>query len=70
MPDGTVVAFDEQKGYGTVRDGDGVDYFFHCTQIADGSRSIAIGTGVSFQVVPGRLGRWEAVELTPGTPGS
>ena len=67
MAHGIVVAFDEQKGYGTVRDEDGVEYFFHCTQIADGSRSIAAGAGVSFQVVAGRLGRWEAAELTPET---
>ena len=62
--DGTVVAFDAHKGYGTVRDGDGVEHFFHCTQIADGSRTIEVGAAVSYQVVPGRLGRWEAARLT------
>jgi cold shock CspA family protein len=61
--DGVVAEFDEHKGYGTVRSGDGVAYFFHCTQIADGSRTIPTGAPVSFEVVPGRLGRWEAVQV-------
>jgi cold shock CspA family protein len=62
---GTVVAFDDHKGYGTVRGDDGVEYFFHCTQIADGSRTIPAGADVSFAVAPGRLGRWEATQLQP-----
>jgi cold shock CspA family protein len=62
---GTVVEFDEHKGYGTVRDGtDGRELFFHCTQIADGSRTIAPGTEVTFDVVAGHLGRWEAIAIT------
>ena len=60
---GTVTAFDEAKGYGMVTGDDGVERFFHCTQIADGTRTIAVGTGVTFAVVPGRLGRWEAADL-------
>jgi len=64
MASGRVVEFDGHKGYGTVRDGDtGAEYFFHCTQIADGSRTIAVGTEVSFAVRPGRLGRWEATQV-------
>lgn len=63
--DGVVVAFDDHKGYGTVRGVDGVDYFFHCTQIADGTRTIAAGAAISFVVVPGRLGQWEAAALQP-----
>ena len=62
---GTVVTFDEPRGYGTVSTADGRSYWFHCTQIADGSRTIAPGTEVSFEVVAGRRGRWEAVRLTP-----
>lgn len=65
MPEGQVVAFDEHRGYGTVRDETGVEYSFHCTQIADGSRTIAVGASVSFAVVPGLLGRWEASALRP-----
>jgi cold shock CspA family protein len=65
MTEGAVVAFDDVKGYGAVRDSDGVEHFFHCTQIADGSRTIEVGTPVSYEVVPGRLGRWEAARLRP-----
>ena len=56
---------DDHAGHGIVRDYDGVVYFFHCTQIADGSRAIAAQTPVSFGVAPGRLGRWEAIHLQP-----
>ncbi len=55
-----MVAFDEHAGYGTVRSDDDQDLFFHCTQIADGTRTIAVGTRVRFTVVPGQRGQWEA----------
>jgi CspA family cold shock protein len=60
---GTVVAFDEAVGLGTVEGEDLARYPFHCTQIADGSRTIAVGRVVTFEVVPGRSGMWEAAEL-------
>ena len=60
---GTVVEFDEAKGYGTVRSDDGQVLFFHCTQIADGTRTIPEGADVEFEVVPGRNGRWEATDV-------
>jgi CspA family cold shock protein len=62
MPSGVVAAFDEHRGLGTVR-ADGTEYAFHCTQIADGSRTVATGQSVSFDVVPGRHGDWEAVRI-------
>jgi cold shock CspA family protein len=63
---GSVIAFDEAKGYGTVRDdADGVEHFFHCTAIVDGTRTIPVGAVVSFDVVPGRRGRWEAAAIRP-----
>ncbi len=67
---GTVVAFDEEKGYGTVRGEDGVEHFFHCTAISDGSRTIDVGAAVTFDVVAGHLGRWEASAVSPavGSP--
>ena len=61
--DGVVTAFDEDRGLGTV-EGAGVSYPFHCTQIADGTRTIAVGATVSFDVRPGGMGRWEATALT------
>jgi cold shock CspA family protein len=61
---GTVSAWDDHKGYGTIRsDETGTEHFFHCTQILDGTRSIEAGTTVEFEVVPGRLGRWEATRI-------
>jgi hypothetical protein len=61
---GVVVAFDERRGLGEI-DADGVRYPFHCTRIADGSRTIEVRTAVEFNLVPGQLGRWEAAAITP-----
>jgi len=58
-----VSAFDEERGVGSVAGDDGRDLFFHCTAIADGTRSIDSGTTVTFVVHPGHLGRWEAGDL-------
>ena len=60
---GTVSAFDAHKGYGTVTGDDGETWFFHCTQIADGTRTIPNGVNVEFELVPGRNGRWEAAHI-------
>jgi cold shock CspA family protein len=60
---GVVVAWDEHGGYGTVRSEDGTEHFFHCTQLADGSRTTEVGQAVTFDVVPGRLGQWEAANV-------
>jgi cold shock CspA family protein len=62
---GIVTEFDDDRGWGTVRAGDGAEHFFHCVAIADGSRTIAAGTAVRFAVVPGHRGRWEATALEP-----
>jgi cold shock CspA family protein len=62
MPSGTVTAFDERRGLGTVT-ADGREFAFHTTQIADGSRAIRIGQAVEFAVVPGRRGDWEAAAI-------
>jgi cold shock CspA family protein len=62
---GSVESFDEARGLGAVRADDGAVLPFHCTAIADGSRTIAIGLAVRFTIVPGHLGRWEAAGITP-----
>jgi cold shock CspA family protein len=62
---GTVTAFDAARGWGAVTGADGTRVEFHCTQIADGSRSIAVGTEVRYRLEPGHLGRWEAAAITP-----
>jgi CspA family cold shock protein len=69
---GRVAEFDEAAGLGTVTTGDGTSYPFHCTQIADGTRTIAPGTAVAFEVRPWHRGRYEATAITtlPDLPGS
>lgn len=62
--EGTVSSFDEPRGLGTVAGDDGTDYPFHCTAIADGSRTIEPGTRVRFEISAG-LGHWEAALLEP-----
>jgi CspA family cold shock protein len=62
---GVVNAFDGHVGRGVVRGDDGTDYGFHCVAIADGTRQIAVGTAVDFDVTPGPLGRWEATQIRP-----
>jgi CspA family cold shock protein len=64
MRRGVVTAFDDPVGLGTVMGDDGMAYPFHCTQIADGTRTIAVGTPVRFDVM-GKLGRWEATAIEP-----
>jgi cold shock CspA family protein len=66
---GRVTSFDAKTGLGTVTDDGGtgavgVSFGFHATAIADGTRSIAVGTGVFFTVIPGHRGRYEASALT------
>jgi cold shock CspA family protein len=60
METGTVVEFDAKRGLGAVEHEDGRRFRFHCTQIADGTRTIAVGATVTFDVAPGPLGEWEA----------
>lgn len=63
---GTVTEFDEPRGLGTLRDdATAVEVPFHCTAIADGSRRIEVGAVVSYHLVAGHRGRYEARDLTP-----
>ncbi len=64
---GTVRSFDEQAGLGTVVltiDGQDCAVGFHCTAIADGTRSINVGALVTAGLVTGRCGTVEATALT------
>jgi cold shock CspA family protein len=63
---GVVESFDDHRGYGTIRADDGTDVFFHCTRIADGSRTIDVGAAVTYDLVPGHHGRYEAAAVTKG----
>ena len=67
--EGRVVSFDEDVGLGEIaaaaQSGPAEQYRFHCTQIADGSRVVAVGAQVSFRLLAGRDGRWEAADIRP-----
>ena len=62
---GRVSAFDDDRGLGVVTGDDGAEITFHCTAIADGSRTIEVGASVSYLTRPRHLGRWEATDLRP-----
>jgi cold shock CspA family protein len=59
---GTVASFDESVGLGTIVDPVGTEFLFHCIEIADGSRSIAVGSEVDFDLLA-KFGRWEAANI-------
>lgn len=59
---GTVTAYASHAGLGTVSS-DGEDFLLHCTEIPDGSRDIAVGTTVHFDVIV-RYGVREATAVT------
>jgi len=65
MRTGVVAEFDDEKGFGSVEAEDGERLFFHCTAIADGTRTIAPDTPVRFRLVIGPLGALEASAIKP-----
>ena len=64
MTTGQVATFDEARGVGEISADEGTTYPFHCTHSADGTRTIEVGTAVSFEVTPGHQGHWEATAIT------
>lgn len=67
---GRVATFDEQVGSGTIEAEGSAVWDFHCTSIADASRTIDPGAPVTFRVAPGPTGL-EAVavaEVLPTAP--
>lgn len=61
---GRVAVFDDRVGAGTVIDDRGDIWWFHCTAIADGTRSIDAETPVRIEVGTGPNGL-EAVRVDP-----
>ena len=59
---GTVHSFDDETGLGVIQSGD-AEWPFHCTAIADGTRTIAAGASVDFISHPAHHGRWEAADI-------
>ena len=65
MPVGRVIDFDDHVGLGHVEAADGV-YLFHCVEIADGTRTIEVGTHVEFELMV-KFGNEEARSLRPAS---
>jgi len=61
---GVIASFDAAVGLGELRSSDGQLVPFHCIAIADGSRTIEVGTAVSYELLA-KLGRYEATIITP-----
>lgn len=61
---GRVTGFDRRRGLGEITDTDGRVWPFHCAVIADGSRSIDVGTSVSFTTAF-HVVRDEAFDIRP-----
>ena len=59
----TVERFDDHRGDGMALGEDGQSYYFHCVEIADGTRTVAVGAKVIGVRRPGRLGFDELAEL-------
>ncbi len=62
--EGVVASFDATSGLGTLRLDDGREVAFHATQLADGTRAIAVATPVTARIVPWHLGGMEATAIT------
>jgi len=62
---GVIEHFDDRRGDGWLRASDGELLYFHCVEIADGSRTIAIGAIVSAQRRVGHVGHDEAIDVRP-----
>lgn len=62
---GRVASFDDARGLGVVAGDDGFELGFHCTAIADGTRTIEEGAPVSYRTRARHLGRWEATDIQP-----
>lgn len=59
---GVVVDFDAARGLGSI-EVSGRAFPFHCTALVDGSRTVEVGTVVTFEVRAGGSGRWEATRI-------
>jgi cold shock CspA family protein len=69
MPHGSVTEFDEARGLGVISDDADHEFRFHCIEIVDGTRWIAVGTPVRFEVMT-KLGHYEAVRIESWTTAS
>jgi len=59
---GTVTAFSEDRGLGSITSDEGIEYLFHVIEIADGSRTIEVGRPVCFRPLP-KFGALQAGDI-------
>ena len=59
---GRVVSFDAAVGLGEIESSTGERHLFHCIEIADGTRDIAVDAAVSFDLL-NKFGRAEAANI-------
>ena len=59
---GRVVSFDAAVGLGEIESAAGERHLFHCIEIADGTREIAVDTDVGFDLLH-KFGRAEAANI-------
>jgi hypothetical protein len=62
---GIVTGFDDDRGLGVLESDSGATYGFHCVDIADGSRTIAVSARVRGVRHVGLLGRDDVVAIEP-----
>lgn len=62
---GVVTAWDDPRGWGRIDLDDGRAVALQCTDIADGSRTVEVGTRVRVVVTAGHHGLWHGRALTP-----
>jgi hypothetical protein len=60
---GVVTSFSEARGLGEILATSGHRYRFHCTQLLDGSRTMPVGTAVSFVEFDHPVGGTEATGI-------
>lgn len=65
---GRVAEYDDHKGYGYIEPAGGGRLFFHCTAIADGTRTIPVGVEVEYSAVRDPRGQPEAADVRPLPP--
>jgi cold shock CspA family protein len=63
---GVVDSFDERRGDGFIVTDTDERFYFHCVSIADGSRTIDVGTQVLATRQVGHLGRDELTDVKKG----
>ena len=60
--DGVVSTFDYHEGLGWIEGDDGQRYLFHCAELLDGTRDVAVGARVTFEAAV-RFGHQEAARI-------